>query len=369
VAARLLITARGDTSKAQEYLAELESQPAGQTETLENASLTGYSPTTIVRLQRRGVSHQDFWYLGKARIPEPMVDRLLDSGLKTSDINHAAERGYSPEEMSDLVPALEAFNAALGTERLNLYGVIDATVPPAELRAVDPADFTQEERRVIEVTGVRPNPNPPPGRLMPTIVDDYLRRGVTAGFASWFLMGIVPFAAGEFHRARVEPEVANSWLKNGFTPSEAVAYLGAGSDLAVEVARRARTPWTAYFRRSSRGVGWYALRRRADFTRFYHAAHSLAVPHWVWAAMFSDRTEDWRFLDGGISIIDRYGFFGPNGSWVVGRLALQLMCSRLGLEPPRRLDDAKAVDPGQLETMLEEQRLREWRSLEDRALP
>ena len=357
-AGRLLEGTRGNVNRAQEARSLLWRFPESSvmSDELVNVLQADFTVEGTLRLLDQGVPPYEFWGFTQLRLTEAQVATVVEhGGVPVQEMKHAFECGYSADEIIRLAAGVKVFGDIAKRPNFSLYGAASSGIDPDDLTAENAHQFLLEERQLRRSYGLKGKQGF--GDCGP---DGYLAAGIVTGFVEWFDRGISPAAAKLFRSADVDAADAIALLTQGFTPREIVE-AAESSGLAVLRQREVvPLPWTTYLARS-RAAGYdFTVTAKADWGRFFDALNALAVPHRTNVAMYSDRVEEWVFLDGGVTDVSKYGFSGSSGVWVTGPLALTFLCGRLGLEPPRRHGtNVLHVTHDELENRLQRQR-RDW---------
>lgn len=358
---RLLAGTHGNVARAQGARTLLPRFPKSSSSDTELVKIlqAGFSLQGTVKLLDQGVHPHWFWDFAKLGLTEDdVITVVAHGGLEVGDAVTAFERGYSAQDIIRLADGVRIFKAITGLPRFSVYSAATSGINPGDLTETNACQFLLEDSQLR--SQYRPHDEQGFGDRGP---DAYLKAGIVTGFVEWFDVGIAPAAAKLLKSSNVQAADAVDFLRVGFTPQEIVE----ASQLEGLTVLRERSakplPWTAYFARSRADGYDFVVTRRANMERFFDALNALAIPHEVDASMFSDRVEEWLFLDGGVTAVDNYGFWGSSGVWVTGASALRFLCGRLGLEAPSRLrGDELRLSHDQLEEELQRQR-HDWATM------
>ena len=354
-AVRLLVGTRGDVSRAQRACSLLSRFPesSSNSDELANVLQAGFTVEGTLKLLDQGVPAYEFWSFAQLGLTETDVAHVVSHGdIPVHEMTLAFKCGYSAEEIVRLADGVRVFREITNRPNFSLYGAASSGIGPDEMTETKAHQFLIEERQLRRSYGLKGNEGF--GDYGP---DGYLGAGIVVGFSEWFDLGISPAAAKKFTAADVNPADAIALLQKGYTPREIVQ--AAESTGLADLREREVTPlpWTTYFARSRAADYDFTVTSNADRGRFFGALKALAVPHRTNVQMFSDRVEEWVFLDGGVTGVGRYGFSGSGGVWVSGASALKFLCGRLGLGAPGRLSgDAGQLTHDQLEDAVQRQR-------------
>lgn len=311
-------------------------------------------PDSPSRLEYLGLALSSDWF--EAGVPPAVASEAASVGWTVGDTTRAIEMARTPRTRTSTPRWLQR----------QVAPAIDEEALESDLRAAGlPDDWVSfGSRDVLDASMTTALAS---ASLPLMVVRSYFDFGIAdpVAISAWFEVGISGRAAATLSQSGLSPSESLAWLGAGFLPAEIVAAVAAGESAELARSPRADRRWSDALTRSRgwRGGNGFSIRDTDLGGDVWAVLSTLAVPQSRSSMMFSSAHTTQKFLDGGRKSTDGYGFGSVSGSWIVGFRSFRFICARLGVPQPRQLKGEEAIlTPPQLEAEFIEQLHSDWRA-------